>query len=101
MSEYESVQKGSLKLKGVADGGIKKKVTFYRCLIFNVNDECVWHYRPANTFRFRCSFNVTSRFSSVRRFDLAHSICAPFQHLFLVTMAQIITFRVHLKANGT
>ena len=25
---------------------------------------------------------VTGRFSSMRHFDLAHSICAPFQHLF-------------------
>ena len=25
MSEYESVQRGSLKLKGVSDGGVKKK----------------------------------------------------------------------------
>ena len=47
------------------------------------------------------SMVVTGRFSSMRRFDLALSICAPFQHLFLVKMAQIITFRCHLKANGT
>ena len=27
-SEYDFVQKGSLKLKGVADGGVKKYVNF-------------------------------------------------------------------------
>ena len=38
--------------------------------------------------------DVTGRFSSMRRFDLTHSICVPFQHLF-----SVIKWRARLNTN--
>ena len=37
MSEYESVQKGALKLKGTADGGVKKYILITKTIFVAIN----------------------------------------------------------------